>query len=151
MGALNQGRLRLLALCLLPFALLPLISLSLSRMGGWAVLAQRYPGLSDAPRPRLRFGYGVFRGWCGYNGCLVVSADQRGLFLSVWPILAIGHAPIFIPWSEVREVRRANLRGRSIYRLVTARAPEVDFALRGRAWEFVKPHAESARVALFQA
>jgi hypothetical protein len=148
MGALSRGDPRLLVLCLVPFLLLPLISFALSRMSGWAVLAQRYPGSGEPPQPRLRLGYGVFRGWCGYNGCLIVSADQRGLFLSVWPILAIGHASIHIPWTEVREIRRASLWGRSIYRLITAQAPDVDFALLGRAWEFVRPQAEAARVAI---
>ncbi|MCX5793871.1 MAG: hypothetical protein NTY77_00055 [Elusimicrobia bacterium] len=144
--ALSQGDWRHLAPMLLPLALLPVLLHALSRLGGWAALAERYPATGEAPRPRCRFGHAIFRRWCGYNGCLIVSADQTGLSLSLWPVFSIGHAPIFIPWSEVREIRRVAMWGRPIYRIITARAPEVDFALHGRAWEFIRPHVEAAGV-----
>ena len=144
--ALSRGDPRLLFPVALPFIILPLAMYALSRLGGWASLAERYPMPGVPPRPLSRFGHCVFRRWCGYNGCLIVAADERGLFLRLWPFFSIGHAPIFIPWSEIRQIRRETMWCRPIYRLVTARAPEVDFALHGRAWEAVRPHAEAARV-----
>jgi len=153
MQALSRGEWRLLApmlLPFLPFVLLPVIFQLLARLGGWAALAERYPAAGEAPRPRCWFGSGIFRRWCGYNNCLIVSADQTGLFMSLWPVFSIGHAPIFIPWSEVREIRRVTMWCRPIYRIVTARAPELDFALHGRAWEFIRPRAEAARVDISQ-
>ena len=150
LAALSRGDLRLLFPILLPFIILPLVMHVLARTGGWASLAERYPLIGEPPPPLIRMGYCVFRRWCGYNGCLLPSADQQGLYLRLWPFFSIGHAPIFIPWSEIRQIRRETMWGRPIYRIVTARAPELDFALHGRAWAAVRPHAEAARVVIME-
>ena len=129
---------------LAPAALIAL----LARIGGWTALAERYPGRTR-PAPASRwFGYGVFRGWIGYNGGLVVGSDAAGLDLRAMPvILSFCHAPIFIPWREVARIeRRARWFG-SDYRIVTLRAPEVDVALRPGTFDAVRRDARAAGVA----
>jgi hypothetical protein len=135
---------------LAPFIIFPLVMTVLSRAGGWASLAELYPQAGTPPPPLTRIGYCVFRRWCGYNGCLIICTDQMGLYLRLWPVFSLWHAPVFIPWSEIREIRRESMWGRPIYRLVTARAPELHFALHGRTWEAVRPHAEAARVSIVE-
>jgi len=126
--------------------LIPGLMALLSRLGGWKALAERYPCSGEAPRPRYWFGYGIFGRWCGYNGCLIVSADQAGCYLSLWRVFSFCHPPIFIPWSELREIRKQTICWKPIYRFVTTRAPEVDFALRGRTFEFIRLQAEACQV-----
>jgi hypothetical protein len=75
----------------------------ISRIGGWHSLALRYrrpPG----PRPNTKFwmasmGIGPL---IGYHGCVMIGANERGLYLSVWPLFRFGHAPLLIPWSALK-------------------------------------------------
>jgi hypothetical protein len=118
-----------------------------SRLSGWRVLAERYPLRGAAPAPRTRLGYGVFRGWIGYNGGLVLGADARGLYVSAMPVvLAPWHPPIFIPWPEIAEFRARRIMWSRCYGIRLRGAPEVDFALRQRTFERVRADAQRAHV-----
>jgi hypothetical protein len=110
------------------------------------VLAERYPASIPMPRPKTRLGYGVFGGWVGYNGALVVASDASGLFLSVWPLLSWAHPPLFIPWTEVERVERERKWYGHAYAIHTRRAPEVHFALREPTYRLVRRDAKTAGV-----
>ncbi|MCI0527191.1 MAG: hypothetical protein L0Y56_07090 [Nitrospira sp.] len=128
---------------LLPFTLIFIFS----RISGWNELAEKYPVRRPGPYPRKWLGYGVFRGWIGYNGGMVISSDHQGLYLSAMPIiLSFCHKPIFIPWSEIREIRKRSRWFGSGYEIHTLRAPHVDFLLRPGTFNFVKDRATSAGV-----
>jgi hypothetical protein len=119
----------------------------LSRVAGWPVLADRYPAPGERPPALVHMGYGVFRGWIGYNGGLVVSADERGLYLSAMPvILSWCHPPIFIPWSEIREIRPRQRLWARLLEIHTAGAPEVDMAINSGTFALVRPFALAAKV-----
>jgi hypothetical protein len=125
----------------------PAMILLFSRVGGWHRLAEVYPGGDHQPPTRTRLGFGVFRGWIGYNGALIVGSDSRGFSLRSWPVLLSWcHGPIFIPWSEVREVRPVPGLGGPRHGLFTRRAPEVDFALAARTYALVAADARGAGV-----
>jgi hypothetical protein len=67
---------------------------------GWTRFAERYPGVSTPTGERVRAStLGV--GWGSYNNCVRFVADEEGLHISLWRIFSIGHAPLFIPWSEM--------------------------------------------------
>ena len=67
---------------------------------GWTRLAEQYPGVSTPTGERVRAStLGV--GWGSYNNCVRFVADEEGLHISLWRIFSIGHAPLFIPWSEM--------------------------------------------------
>jgi hypothetical protein len=118
-----------------------------SRYGGWSALAERYPLRGPFPKPKTRFGFGVFRGWVGYNGGIIVASDESGLYLRALPvILSFCHAPIYIPWSEVREIEPSSGWLSEGYRIRTAQAPEVDFALRPQTFALVREDAKRAGV-----
>ena len=122
-----------------------------ARLSGWRVLAARYPGVVPVPTVRKRLGYGIFRGWIGYNGGLIVAADSRGLFLSTWPVvLAPCHPPITIPWHEIVEIRRRRILWTTCYGIRTLGAPQVDLALRMRTFEFVRPQVARASVRVIE-
>jgi hypothetical protein len=130
-----------------PIAMVILFSL-FARLGGWATLAERYPGRPRPARVACRFGCGTFRGWIGYNGGLVVGSDGDGLDLRAMPvILSFTHAPIFIPWGEIARIDKQSRWFGDCYGLVTRRAPEVDLALRPGTFAAVRAAARSAGVA----
>lgn len=128
---------------LVPFGVI----LVLSRISGWNLLAEHYPATGALPPTKKRMGYGVFRGWIGYNGGIIVGSDARGLSLRAMPILlSFCHRPIFIPWSEIGRIEeRSGWNGRT-YAVRTRRAQEVSFALRPSTFAAVRDDAKSAGV-----
>jgi hypothetical protein len=136
----------------MPFLLVPFLPVALiylfSRISGWQTLSQRYPLRGTFPQPKVYLGYGVFHGWLGYNGAIVVSSDRSGLYLRGMPVvISFCHDPIFIPWSEVTQINRRKSLLAQDYRIVTAQAPEVNFALRSRTFAYVREDAQAAEVA----
>jgi hypothetical protein len=135
-----------LFLSLAVIALPAVIIFFLSRISGWSALAQRYPLRGGFPKPKKRFGYGFFRGWVGYNGGIIVGSDQSGLYLRAMPvILSFCHAPIYIPWREVSAIDPLSgwIRG---YRIRTAQAANVNFAMRPQTFAVIRHDAKSAGV-----
>ena len=119
----------------------------LSRASGWPALADRYPAPPVRPEPLVRLGYGIFAGWIGYNGGIVLSADERGLYLSAMPlILSWCHAPVFIPWAEIQEIRPTKRLWSTVYEIHTLGASEVDMALRASTFAPARPFAAAAHV-----
>ena len=129
-------------------AFLAMVVFLISRASGWSKLAETYPFRGKFPQPKIWMGYAVFRGWIGYNGAVIVASDDRGLYLRAFPvILSFCHAPIFIPWSEVRAIERCSRFFRTAYRVRAARAPAVDLALRPGTFERVREDTRRAGVA----
>lgn len=123
-----------------------IIIISISR-AGWAEMAETYPGADTKPRPKTRFGYGSIRGWIGYNGALIVTSDARGLYLATWPVLLSWcHPPVFIPWSEVAEIKTGRRLGMRFHELVTRRTAHLRFALRSGTFALVRDDARAAGV-----
>ena len=136
-------------LLLLPAVLLaPALIVVFSRVSGWRTLAQRYPLRGSRPPARVRLGYGVFRGWIGYNGGLIVAVDARGLYLAAMPVvLSFCHPPIFIPWSEIEWIRRDRRFGFvTVYRIGARQAPEMSFALRAGTFGRIREDARRGGV-----
>ncbi len=93
-----------LSVLLLVPVYIALVMWVLSRTSGWARLAQRF----TASEPFIGESWGWqsarFRGWCSYNNCLAVGANQEGLYVSVMSILMpfrLFHPALMIPWSEI--------------------------------------------------
>lgn len=80
------------------------ICLLLSRLGGWRRLAESFP-VSSGPSGKCFIMQSGKVGVVSYGGCLTVHNSPTGLFLSVWWLFRLGHPPLFIPWSAIRNVR----------------------------------------------
>lgn len=82
-------------------AILAVVSVVLSRLGGWAALAQQYGSDEPFPATSWKFQRAQFRWFVGYNNCLTLGADRRGLYISTFFLFRIAHPPLFIPWREI--------------------------------------------------
>jgi hypothetical protein len=54
----------------------------ISRLSGWSRLAERYAATGSVPSTLYRFRSAKV-GWSGYNNCLTVGGDMRGLYPNV--------------------------------------------------------------------
>ncbi len=73
-----------------------MVTLLLSRLGGWRRLASMYR-LSGAFSGKVwRFQSGKFN-WAGYNNCLSVGANEKGLYIAALFIFRAGHPPPVYP------------------------------------------------------
>lgn len=133
-------------LFLLVTLLIPVGSIFLiSRLSGWPRLAARYPESSPKPRPLTVFGYGTMNNWIGYNGGLILAADDAGLHVSTWPyLLGWCHRPVFIPWTQIVDLRGRKRLWKKYYRLDLKGAPDVDFALSAGDVGLLRPWLEKA-------
>ena len=77
------------------------ISVLVSRIGGWHVLALRYRTSQPFTGQRFWMKSAGMRWGASYRSCVNLAATQEGMFLSVFPMFRIGHSPLFIPWSEI--------------------------------------------------
>ena len=130
----------------------PILAIFLiSRLGGWSQLARAYPRTEPAPKALTRFGYGAFHFWVGYNGGLIVSADETGLFVSTWPLLLSWcHAPVFIPWNHITEARAGRRIGSVYYTLELNDLPGLGFSLRSGTFNRVRPFLVAGGVTVFE-
>jgi hypothetical protein len=84
----------------------------LSRSGGWASIAKKYPKRNHAEdlctavetSKRFRFaslslGKGLFS--VNYGGCLRIVVAPHGIGIGIQFMFRPGHPPLFIPWSAV--------------------------------------------------
>jgi hypothetical protein len=72
----------------------------ISRLSGWPRLAERYAATGSVPSTLYRFRSAKV-GWSGYNNCLTVGGDMRGLYLAMFPLFRPGHTPLYIPWHDI--------------------------------------------------
>jgi hypothetical protein len=138
-----------LPIYLVPIVILAPVSVILvfSRYTGWNHLAEHYPAGGDVPRAAKWFGYGVFRGWVGYNGGIVVASNDRGLYLRGMPVLlSFCHRPIYIPWSDITRIEEESTWSGRVCQIRTRRAPQVQFALRPSTFAVVRENARAAGV-----
>ncbi len=85
---------------------------------GWTRLAKRYPESDASQGVKVRATW-IAVGWAEYNGCVTYVVDAEGLHIALWPVFNFGHAPLFIPWTEMRveEVRKVFGRRGQIVKL----------------------------------
>jgi hypothetical protein len=99
----------------------------IAQLSGWRTLAEAYPLLSDPTGGKLRFQSATLRWSSNYTGIVHMSVNHQGLALSVFAIFRPGHAPMFIPWADIRaEVRPGLIPS---VRLRFARKPAIPFII----------------------
>lgn len=115
------------------------IVLLLSRVSGWHRLAQRYRAPASFAG-EVRSGCHGMLGHVSYRGTLTIGANRAGLYLAVMRIFAIGHPPLFIPWTEIHA-----RRGRVLFMQVVTLAigsPSVELRIHHKFFEPLERAAE---------
>jgi hypothetical protein len=84
-------------------ALWALGSCIIGQLSGWTALSRRFPGTGASYSYQWPFQSVRMRTlWGNYHNCANFGADEAGLYMAVFPLFRIGHAPLFIPWSEIQ-------------------------------------------------
>ena len=86
------------------------IVMSMSLLGGWHRLAKTY-AVAEVPAGGRAWISGMV-GIARYNRTLTVATDANGFHLNVRRIFRIGHPPLFIPWSDIRNPQRSSFLAR---------------------------------------
>lgn len=76
-----------------------------SRIYGWANLARHYRA-TGAPSGAASTRYASTRSW-GQPMALDFHVTERGLFIGMMPVFALGHPRLFVPWGEFHGPRPA--------------------------------------------
>lgn len=87
------------------FILFPVIWIAMttliSRLSGWAALAEVYQFNDSFSGETWRWQSGQMRWSANYGGCLTIGANGAGLYLSILFPFKVGHPPLFIPWTDI--------------------------------------------------
>ena len=80
------------------------VCLLLARIGGWSALATRFPTVEEPAGQRFRFCSAKI-GFAAYRCVITAIKSDTGLHLSMLALMRLGHSPILIPWSEMKNPR----------------------------------------------
>jgi hypothetical protein len=93
------------------------IMVLLSEVGGWRVLARRYPAVEGAPRDAVRtfrmasidLRRGALPLPVNYGNCAKIAITPAGLHLGVMVFFRFRHPPLLIPWTEIGRLQPGRL------------------------------------------
>ncbi len=82
-------------------ALWLLVAYLIATFGGWRSLALRFGLQGDFNGSRWSWQSAQMRGVSNYNNCLIVGADNAGLFLATVFMFRFAHPALYVPWAEI--------------------------------------------------
>jgi hypothetical protein len=107
------------------------VCLAAGLLSGWLKLSARYRATTAAHGRRHRYVSARF-GWVNYNHLLHVQVNDAGMHLSVAPVFAVAHPPLFVPWQDVRctRIRRTLFGERVTLRIGEPNEATIEFPRR---------------------
>jgi hypothetical protein len=111
-----------------------------SRIGGWATLAAQYKASETFTGDRWNFESAQMRRLIGYNHCLTIGAEPRGLYVSMYFLFRIAHPSLFIPWRDISFVSKKFLWVKGV-ELRLGRENVIPFRISNRLAEKLKSAA----------
>lgn len=105
-----------------------LVVLALSYISGWQALAASYAA-QEPPRGTRFAGQSGSVGAVSYRGSLTVHVASDGLFLSTPFIFRIGHKPLFIPWTAIKNQKPVKFLWHEAIRFELGSAPARELRL----------------------
>jgi hypothetical protein len=102
----------------------------ISLTGGWKTLSKRFRLQQPYTGAFWKWQRAMMRMFVSYNGCLIVGADQMGLFLDIMLLFRPGHPALFVPWNEVTVARKSWMANDRV-EMRLGRSEQVLFKIRG--------------------
>jgi len=107
---------------------------------GWLALAEIYRATQPFEGERWHFQSAKFRFTSGYKHVLTIGSNKEGLFLSVFFLFRVGHAPLFIPWQDI-SVRPAKFLWFRMFQFEFRQVPSIKVRLREKLGEKIQAAA----------
>jgi hypothetical protein len=111
---------------------------------GYDGLAARFPGTTQ-PQGSQWENRCVQFGSMRYDWCVTIVVGQDGLWLQPRPPLQGAQTPVFVPWSEIRDVHPTMLYWRRAVRLTCGEPPAGTITVWQPVWDVAGPLWEAAR------
>lgn len=77
----------------------------ISRVGGWSELAARFGHDGPVTGDVFKWCSARLRVACNYSNCLTVTVCDEGIHIRTLVFFKVGHPPLFIPWTAVRDLK----------------------------------------------
>lgn len=100
------------------FAIINLVLFIISRVGGWSVLARRFPDRKLFQGREWRFRRMNLSTYAGYKNVVTIGANAEGLRFSMPWFFSAGHDPFFVPWADIVECRETTVLFFAVTQLV---------------------------------
>ena len=81
----------------------------ISRVGGWARLAERYAAQGPATGDAFRMCTARLSHLGNYRNSLNLTVSGSGIHLQPLFIFSTGHDPLFIPWNAVTDLKKRKM------------------------------------------
>jgi hypothetical protein len=108
-----------------------------SRLGGWHRLSSRYRLSGIFSGKVWRFQSGKFN-WAGYNSCLSMGGNEKGLYVAPLFLFRFGHPPLFIPWGDITVEKKKFLTW-TYSEMRFLKVPGTRLRISGRLWNRIDP------------
>ena len=115
-----------------------------NKFGGYDKLAERYPGAAEPEGTRWDRQCVEFGGTMRYDWCTTLIVAQAGLFVQARPPAQGVQAAMFVPWSEITDVRQVRLYWRRAVRLTCGRPPAGTITVWQPVWDVAGPLWQAA-------
>ena len=79
----------------------------ISRVGGWARLAERYAAELPARGETFRMCSGQLNFMGNYRNSLNVTVSSAGIHMQPLYIFSAGHEPLYFPWRNVKDLKQS--------------------------------------------
>ena len=115
-----------------------------NKIGGYDDLAARFPAVAEPAGTRWDRQCVEFGATMRYDWCTTLIVAESGLFVQARPPAQGVQAAIFVPWAEVREVRKVRLYWRSAARLTCGEPPAGAITVWQPVWDVAGPLWQAA-------
>ena len=116
------------------------VCLLLARIGGWSALATKFAAAEEPAGERFRFCSARI-GIAAYRSSITAIKSDTGLHLSMLALLRLGHSPILIPWSEMKNPQAKRVLGASWVNITVSTPSMISVRLPTKVVEGKLPHA----------
>lgn len=97
---------------------------------GWRLLAKRFRLQGTFTGQSWTMQSARMRWLTQYNNALTIGADTAGLFMVPFFLFRAGHSPLFVPWSEITDVRENRFLFIKFVEMRLGRVEEIPFRIR---------------------